>query len=100
MSNFYSYLYKGRGEILFLFLIHFMKEKEETLKKIYQYLTSGDEELITLGLVMYGEYTPTKPAKVIFESVKRMQSKKGIAQAQIRLYFKRKAYAKISKGKL
>lgn len=69
-----------------------MTEKEKQLKKIFGYLTSGDEELITLGLVMYGEFVPE-----YYKSVKILQD---TAKAQISVYFKRKSHEKLSKTKL
>lgn len=77
-----------------------MTEKEQQLKKIFGYLTSGNEELITLGLVMYGEFCPSH-YKETYDSVKRVENIAGeVAKAQINVYFKRKSHEKISKIKL
>lgn len=76
-------------------------EKDEMLKKIYQYLISEDGELVTLGLAMYGEFCPSH-YKDIYESVKHVENTAGqTAKAQIRVYLKRKEHEKsISKTKL
>jgi hypothetical protein len=77
-----------------------MTEKEKQLKKIFEYLTSGNEELVTLGLVMYGEFCPSH-YKETYESVRRVENTAGqVARAQISVYFKRKLYEKIGKSKL
>lgn len=75
-----------------------MTEKEKQLKKIFGYLTSGDEELITLGLVMYGEFCPSY-YKDMHENTPT-HYKGDVAKAQINVYFKRKSYEKLSKTKL
>ena len=92
----FQHVVKGGGESPSLFLIYFMEdmtEKEKQLKKIFGYLTSGNEELITLGLVMYGEFRPS-----YYKDVKNI--KEDVAKAQINVYFKRKSHEKLSKTKL
>lgn len=75
-----------------------MTEKEKQLKKIFGYLTSGDEELITLGLVMYGEFCPSHYKEYYEQTLTHYRG--DVAKAQINVYFKRKSHEKLSKTKL